>query len=573
MPEGNDIVSLLWPHAKPSMAPRHWQPNSAADLGLELIIGALNFDGKHADSMRHILLSLCDEPDTIRYRQAIIEDFLSAPGLIEQLESLLPQLSDLTYYAKMSNLQALPFQKTLGRLGELELYMEIIKKLDAAFEEMGTALKSAGLMKLRQMIHQRAQDTTFINMQNILPEMLAKSRGIKSLTLGINLDHNLMPIGATIISINSESFQGLSFIKKLFGGRDDFQGIAQLHSVPMRNVQTADGRLVPTNQRADPMLFPLFKDLDFLIADAFRPVEAALKSFLQVSTEFLAALEPEMVFYLGAVRLIRQMQRAGLPMCRAEVLDQEARQCIIQDCYNLHLALRTISRGGSSALGREVVVNDVKFDDEGRILIITGPNQGGKTTYIQGLALAQLFFQAGLYVPGSKAAISPVDGIYTHFPVEEKPNAHLGRFGEEAQRLHEIFLQVTRYSLVLLNESLSSTASGESLYLGRDIVRSFRLIGLRAAYTTHMHELAGSADALNASTPGDSKVLSLVAMAQSSLSEASGGEIKRTYKIVASPPMGRSYADELAARYGISFEKIVGALKTRKVIDPDMEIT
>lgn len=573
MPEVNDIVSLLWPHAKPSTVPRHWQPHSAADLGLELIIGALNFDGKHADSMKHILLSLCDEPETIRYRQAIIEDFLSAPGLIEQLEALLPQLSDLTYYAKMSNLQALPFQKTLGRLGELELYMEIIKKLDAAFEELGTVLKSAGLIKLRQMIHQRAQDTTFKHMQNILPEMLAKSRGIKSLTLGINLDHNLMPIGATIISINSESFQGSSFLKKLFGGRDDFQGIAQLHSVPMRNVQTADGRLVPTSQRADPMLFPLFKDLDFLIADAFRPVEAALKSFLQISTEFLAALEPEVVFYLGAVRLIRQLQCAGLPMCRAEVIDLEARQCIIQDCYNLHLALQTISREGSSAPGREVVVNDVRFDDEGRILIITGPNQGGKTTYIQGLALAQLFFQAGLYVPGSKAAISPVDGIYTHFPVEEKPNAHLGRFGEEAQRLNEIFLEVTRYSLVLLNESLSSTASGESLYLARDIVRSFRLLGLRAAYTTHMHELAASADDLNATTPGDSKVLSLVAVAQTEPGGAVGGSIKRTYKIVASPPMGRSYADELAARYGISFEKIVGALKARKVIGPDVEVT
>ncbi|MBZ0288083.1 MAG: DNA mismatch repair protein MutS, partial [Anaerolineae bacterium] len=145
------------------------------------------------------------------------------------------------------------------------------------------------------------------------------------------------------------------------------------------------------------------------------------------------------------------------------------------------------------------------------MFIITGPNQGGKTTHIQAIALAQVLFQAGLYVPGCSARISPVDGIYTHFPVEERPSAEAGRFGEEAQRLSEIFAQATRHSLILLNESLSSTAPGESLYLARDIVRCFRLLGVRAAYTTHMHELAANLDEYNMQTPGDSKVVSLVA--------------------------------------------------------------
>lgn len=295
---------------------------------------------------------------------------------------------------------------------------------------------------------------------------------------------------------------------------------------------------------------------------------AALGAFIRVNTQFLAALEPEIVFYLGAVRLINDITARGLPMCRAEVCEMEARSCIIHDCYNMHLALRIMLRNLDAHLAGEIVGNDVEFGDNGRIQIITGPNQGDKTTYVQAVALTQVLFQTGLYVPGGSACISPVDGIYTHFPVEEKPNTEAGRFGEEAQRLSEIFAQATRYSLILLNESLASTASGESLYLARDIVRCFRLLGVHAAYTTYMHELAASADELNNAIAGDSKVVSLVATAQTT-SSGQGGAVKRTYKVIASPPMGRSYAQELAAQYGISFEKIVETLNARQVIDTD----
>jgi DNA mismatch repair protein MutS len=183
-----------------------------------------------------------------------------------------------------------------------------------------------------------------------------------------------------------------------------------------------------------------------------------------------------------------------------------------------------------------------------------------------------VLFQAGIHVPGSSASISPVDGIYTHFPVEEKPNAEAGRFGEEAQRLSEIFTHATRNSLVLLNESLSSTAAGESLYLARDIMRCLRLLGVRAAYTTHMHELAANAEEINSITPGDSKLISLVAVAQTAGDPNGPDGVTRTFKVIASPPMGRSYAEGLAARYGISYDKIVETLAARHVINADQSI-
>src|SRR5712692_2754193 len=103
------------------------------------------------------------------------------------------------------------------------------------------------------------------------------------------------------------------------------------------------------------------------------------------------------------------------------------------------------------------------------------------------------------------------DNIYTHYPVEEHLARGTGRFGDEAQRLSQIFTRGTRHSLILLNESLASTNPGESLYIAQDIVRILRRLGARAIFATHLHELAADVAALNASTTGESRIVSLVA--------------------------------------------------------------
>jgi DNA mismatch repair ATPase MutS len=216
-----------------------------------------------------------------------------------------------------------------------------------------------------------------------------------------------------------------------------------------------------------------------------------------------------------------------------------------------------------SNLSQTMITNDVTFGPEGRIFVLTGPNQGGKTTYTQASGVIQALAQAGLYVPASRARISPVDAIFTHFPVEERPNAESGRLGEEAQRLNDIFSHATRHSLILLNESLSSTSFGESLYLARDIARALRLLGARGIYATHLHELAANVNNLNETSTGDSKLVSVVSLVNENGSDSIS---TRTYKIVTGPPMGHSYAREIAARYGISYEQLAQTLRQRGVV-------
>ena len=232
----------------------------------------------------------------------------------------------------------------------------------------------------------------------------------------------------------------------------------------------------------------------------------------------------------------------------------------VSDLYELNLALRSAHRE------TQVVPNDLHFNDTGRIFILTGPNQGGKTTFTQAVGVAQVLFQAGLYVPAREARLSPVDGIFTHFPVEEKPVFESGRLGEEAGRLSAIFQNATRRSLILLNESLASTSEGESLYLAQDIVRVLRMMGVRAIFATHLHALAERVEAINNDAAGDSLLVSMVAE-MVGFEDELNGQARRTYKIKPGPPMGVSYARDIAARYGISLDKILQTLQARGVIE------
>jgi len=285
-----------------------------------------------------------------------------------------------------------------------------------------------------------------------------------------------------------------------------------------------------------------------------------LRQYDSLHSGFLAALRDDLAFYLAAVRLMDRLRSRGLSVCRPEIAPMTEWVCELHEAYNLNLALHQMAHPDEAS---RIVTNDVHLGDNGRIGILTSPHQGGKTTYTQMVGLSQILAQAGVWVPAARARISPVDNIYTHFPVEEQVAKGTGRFGDEAQRLSLIFARGTRHSLVLLNESLASTNSGESLYIAQDIVRVLRSLGARAMFATHLHELAADVAALNTSTDGDSLIVSLVA----SRRESADDDPRRSYKIVPGPPLGRSYAREIAAQYGISYDQLTALLQERGVLE------
>jgi DNA mismatch repair ATPase MutS len=150
--------------------------------------------------------------------------------------------------------------------------------------------------------------------------------------------------------------------------------------------------------------------------------------------------------------------------------------------------------------------------------------------------------------------MSPVDCIFTHFPADENLTTELGRLGEEAKRLNEIFKQASSHSLILLNESFTSTSIVEALYIAKDVIKSLRYIGTRVVYNTHMHDLAHCADEINSQITGDSLVVSVI-------TEIEEGE--RSYKIKRGLPLDISYAHDIAVKYGICFDQVTAEFSQR----------
>jgi hypothetical protein len=547
-------LSLLWPGDPPPRPPD--TRFDAGDLDLETLAQAISPEPRYTRFVRGLLADLSDDPAVIRCRQEVLDDLLRVPALADTLAEVLDLLTVMGRYMNTPQWQENPLRQVAWRLSELENYVDVVNSLNAMFAAAGDGVRAAALLRLRDFTAAAAADPAFADLSAALPDLLAQVRQVASVTIGVNLDDRLRPVEAVLLAFSTTRFRGSTAFRRLFGRQPEpaaNAGLGPLHRA-LDAAKLADSD--------NPLLNPLFKDLSDILEQTSRPVAQALRRYVGISARALVRLESELAFYLGAARLVQRVRAAGLPMCRPEIAPADERACALDAAYNIALALRFLARGQGDLSG-EMVTNDVRFGVEGRIFILTGPNRGGKTTYTQAVGLAHVLFQAGLYVPAAAARISPVDGIYTHFAAAERPDLEAGRLGEESRRLGEIFARATRRSLILLNESLASTSAGESLYLARDIVRAMRLLGVRAIYATHLHELAADAEAINAETPGDSAVVSLVSV----VTEAdSGGEVRRTYRIVPGPPMGRSYAREIAARYGISFEQLTAALRARRAI-------
>jgi DNA mismatch repair protein MutS len=544
------VPSLLHPVAGATHLSSGRPAPSEVDLGLAPIIRALDFDGRHGRFVGGVLAELCDDPAVIGYRQDLLDDLLRLPNLVANIAGMLPQLGELANISRASNWgENIPLLQVATRLAELDGYVTCVEQLWSALDAAGADLRAAGLLNLRAFLAATRAQPGYRQLAEELPRMRAQLDQAGSVTLGINLDAQLRPESATIVSVNASRYAGKnSLLDRLFGQRaapDAVRGITALYKADERQRHTPEHEL--------------FRDLDRLLERVSAPVADALARYTRVQSAGLAGLEAELAFYLGATRLVNELRTAGLPLCRPEIAPAGERQCIIAGAFSLDLALRLCAARGAAGLAEAVVPNDVAFGPDATIFILTGPNSGGKTTYTRAVGQAQALFQAGLLVPGRQARISPVDGIYTHFAVAERLDLNGGRLAEELDRLAQIFRQAGPASLVLLNEPLSSTDHAAARALSRDILAGLRLLGARTLFVTHLHELVD--DVLDGDAPAG--VISLVAGLAPHA--GNGSEPAPSYVIAPGRPQIAGYAAELARQHGLSLAQISATLRERGI--------
>ncbi|MDE2858440.1 MAG: hypothetical protein OXN94_11390 [Chloroflexota bacterium] len=558
-----DSISLLWRDRREASAASSQSFGPRDDLRIEVIAEEISPYRDYTRAIRDILSTLLTDIETLAYRHEALDDCLDQPDFTLGLTELLPKIRDLGETVSDIRARRHELALVLSRLTELENYVECVTELDALLQVARPALKACAWHKLEEQMARTAQDPLFQQMAAELPELRERIREIVSVTIGINLSPDLRPVAATLLSINRRRFQGPRFFRKLWGsaGEDEMRGIGPLHRAP----SPSGGGIMTTRRETLDRLAgnSVFGDLRVILDDVIRPINRALAAYARVNSRMLRAIENEIAFYVGAARMISKLRGQGLVMCRPTLLPPEERRMDARGMVNLDLALRLSRQHRGEDLGAHIVGNDARFDDEGRIHVLTGPNRGGKTTWMGAIGLLHVLAQSGLYLPAASATLSPVDAICLHFPVEEDPEMESGRLGEEAQRLREIFSRATSHSLILMNESLASTSATESYFLARDVLSCLRILGARAVFVTHLHELAVDCHSINDAVAGDSRVGSLISEVEE---DASG--LRRTYRVRAAPPRGQSYAREIARQYGISFEQLRTLVEKRPPQSP-----
>ena len=553
-------VSLMWPPGRAiTPGPGRVTYPTLTDLDLkELVTTLAGHDAKREAFVTAVLQELGDA-EQATYRHEVLEALLADQRLARGLADAAATMADLAHLRGGSGRVTWSVSIVARRVLELEGYLKLAIQLrDELARAAGALAASRALGLLHAHLTALTNTDAFLALQAELPAVRATLDRVRSVTIGINLTRDLSPDSATILSIDSTRVEGRApLLDRLFG-----RGAAEKALSPLYDVDLAN----PGN--------PLTRDLQKLLGAVINPVANAMARHANSNAQSLDHLEREISFYLNAVALARKLETAGLPTCRAEMAPADERVTLLTDAYNIGLALRTLADAPTADAGNGIVTNAVAFDDRlGRVWILTGPNRGGKTTYTRSVGQAHVMVQAGLRAPARTARLSPVGAIYTHFPSPESEQLGMGKLDEEAQRLAEIFRVATPNSLILLNEVLAGTSAIEALGLATDAVRALRLLGARAIYTTHLHELPGRCEEINASTPGTSLVGSLVAGVDRSGAAANGnghGVIsaghRRTFTIQPGPPQNVSYASEIAEQHGISFEQLRRLFEKRGVV-------
>lgn len=474
------------------------------------------------------------DPAVIAYRQEVFADLLRLPDLCRVLQEAIPVLSDILELRCMDEEMESSGDSYLYSITEIELYVSCIDGLQKGLSALSDRVESRAARALCRRIAELSESDYYRELNEHLSALSSRIREVRSVTIGVNLDARLRPAEAGVISVNAQPFKSgrvLDKILRMSFRNDSFTCIADL--LPYDKNQ-------PENRR-DALQYAFCSALNDVFRSSVKGWRRIVGEYVLENTDFLLRILPEIEFLSRSAALLRSLSDRGCPLCTPTLLPVRDKAMHARGLYNPDVALQ---------VSGPMVENDFDFDENGRIYILTGPNRGGKSVITCAVGLAQAMAQLGLPCPAREMALSPVDGIFTHFPDEAETTIDRGRLGEECLRLREIFAAMTEDSLILLDESLSSTGAYEAAYIAEEVLSAFGAARVRAIFSTHLHEVAAALASINEQSHahGGVTVDTLVAGME---------EGERSFLIRRKKPDGKSYARDIADQYGLSFDEMV----------------
>lgn len=437
--------------------PDHDEQPGEADLIQDLDLATLWAAAADGDkiidaSIRTATVVRLTDPGQIVYRGQTLDDCLAQPGVVRDLYELAGQAVDQEHQIYRASYFSKSSEALLNRsVTALHMFVTILQRLHALSEQHAAAFTSPAFTRFFATLDAELDDGYFAEIADHLRTLRFQDGLVATAHLG-------------------RRNEGIDYVLRV--PHPEHQNRLLPRHPPVKRPYFS--RTMPHND--DGAHGDLAGMRDRILTLAADALAQAAEHILR----FFIALRAELAFYLGCLNLHEKLTSRDLPVCRPEPQPAGSATLTATGLYDPCLALRSPT---------PVQGNDLHADGK-PLIIITGANQGGKSTFLRSVGLAHLMMQAGLPVAARSFSASTVAGVFTHYAREEDATMTAGKFDEELQRMSRIAGHVRPDSLLLFNESFAATNEREAAEIATDILRALNHVGIAVVFVTHLYELA-----------------------------------------------------------------------------------
>ena len=467
------------------------------DLELETLFDAMALDDEFLFEVarKAVLSGVHSDLDTILYRQNILKDCLKNPSIIMHIYDIALESIEREKKSFYGFFRRYPPGILSSSREVLQMFMGMLRKLRDIADEHADKFESEGFTSFFAMLSKELDDEYFVRVQGHLSELRFRDGALISARLGKGNK------GTNYILRKSHD-KKQCWLKRVFAKKP-----------AVYTFQISD-----RDERGARAISELKERGINLVANAVAQSTDHILTFFKV-------LRTELAFYLGCLNLHAQLAQKGEPTCFPLPVASSERRHSFGELYDVCLAL---------ILEKRVAGNDLNADKK-KLVIITGANRGGKSTFLRSIGLSQLMMQCGMFVPARSLCSNICDGLFTHYKREEDPTMKSGKLDEELMRMSDIVASVTSNSILLLNESFAATNEREGAEIARQIISALIEKRIKVFFVTHSFE---SANGFFENRTEDYIFLRAARQTE-------GG---RTFRLAEGKPLQTSYGEDLYTR-------------------------
>jgi len=483
-------------------------PEFFADLNLDQVVDSIT-DGRDEYNLKPFFYLPLRRPETVRYRQDVFRD-LENPEILQLVRSFAESMRLMRAHLARGEKRYYKLPKQASFLDAVETYCGATATLSQGLAAVGP--NSEGFQEFLDFLIRYSASEDFTALAGETETIRADLHKIKY----------SLHIQSARVTVDRNDMEG-DYSQEVLQTFEKFrQADPRSHRFKISGsseMNHIEAQILDLVAKLHPEIFAHFDEY--------------CSRFHGYCHEVIARFDREVQFYLAYLEQMERVRKAGLSFCYPEVTNQ-SKEIRAVDTYDLALANQLIRAR------KDVITNSFYLKEPERIIVVSGPNQGGKTTFARTFGQFHYLGALGCPVPGGLAKLFLFDSMFTHFEKEEDLQNLRGKLEDELVRIHEILETATTNSILIMNESFLSTTLNDALFLSREVMERITALSMLCVTVTFLDELASfnetTVSMISTVNPDDPQ--------------------QRTFKVIRTPADGLAYAAAIAEKYHLTYDAV-----------------